>query len=101
MGVVYEGSKLFGAVLLSAQSPRMLDIFNGVIYWTTWSGDRLLETNQLGRGNASSVLSGQTSIGAVRFVHSLRYGDYAPSTSSLRYDTILYLRKGDTMASLV
>jgi len=58
------------------RSPRKLDVgLSGVIYWTTWSADKLLQNDQLGRANTTAVLTGQTSIEALRFVHSLRYGE--------------------------
>ena len=71
-----------GVGVLSDHSPRKLDVFSGAIYWTTWSADKLLKTDQLGRGNMSAVLTGQTSIESLRFVHALRYGESMSSASA-------------------
>ena len=73
-----------GCVFWTDQSPRLLDTFTGVVYWTTWSRDRLLKTDRLGRGNTTVFLSGQTSVEALRFVHDLRYRDTG-SISTLGY----------------
>jgi len=64
----------------AGRSPGQLDLFTGVIYWTRWSGDELLRTDRLGRGNTTIMLQGQTSIESVRLAHSLRYGDSTIST---------------------
>jgi len=73
-----------------AQSPRKLDVFTGVIYWTPWSRDKLLRRENLGRGNTTAVLMGQTSIEALRFVHELRYGTGTISMLSLFLSTTVF-----------
>jgi hypothetical protein len=57
--------------------PLKLDLFAGKLYWTTSSRDQMKTADQLGQGTSTVFISQQSGIGPLRYVHVLKYKNYA------------------------